>query len=105
MKSITKHVVQLSWAVALAACGAVAIAQGAYPNKPIKLVVPYPPGGLGDTMGRELATQLGGRLGQTMIVENKPGASQMIGAEAVAKAPGDGYTLFLGSISSLVLNA
>lgn len=105
MKPITKHVVQLSWAVALAACGAVAIAQGAYPNKPIKLVVPYPPGGLGDTMGRELATQLGGRLGQTMIVENKPGASQMIGAEAVAKAPGDGYTLFLGSISSLVLNA
>lgn len=105
MKSITKHVVQLSWAVALAACGAVAIAQGAYPNKPIKLVVPYPPGGIGDTMGRELATQLGGRLGQTMIVENKPGASQMIGAEAVAKALGDGYTLFLGSISSLVLNA
>jgi tripartite-type tricarboxylate transporter receptor subunit TctC len=104
MKSITKHVVQLAWAVALAACGGVAIAQGAYPNKPIKLVVPYPPGGIGDTMGRELATQLGGRLGQTMIVENKPGASQMIGAEAVAKAPGDGYTLFLGSISSLVLN-
>jgi tripartite-type tricarboxylate transporter receptor subunit TctC len=104
MKSITKHFARLACAVALAACGAVAMAQGAYPSKPIKLVVPYPPGGIGDTMGRELATQLGGRLGQTVIVENKPGASQMIGADAVAKAPGDGYTLFLGSISSLVLN-
>lgn len=104
MKSVTKHLKALACAALLAAWGTVALAQGGYPNKAIKLVVPYPPGGIGDTLGRELATQLAGRMGQPVIVENKPGGSQMIGADAVAKAPGDGYTLFLGSISSLVLN-
>ena len=75
-----------------------------YPVKPVKLVIPYPPGGIGDTLARELATQLAGRLGQSVVVESKPGASQMIGAEFVAKSAPDGYTLFLGSLSSLVLN-
>ncbi len=80
-----------------------AIAQ-AWPARPLKLVVPYPPGGIGDTAGRALAGALGDRLGQPVVVENRAGASQIIGAEAVAKAPPDGYTLFLGSLSSLVLN-
>ena len=75
-----------------------------YPSKPIRLVVPYPPGGIGDTLARELGTQLAARMGQPVLVDNKPGASQMIGAEFVAKSPPDGYTLFLGSLSSLVLN-
>jgi len=75
-----------------------------YPVKPIKLVVPYPPSGIGDTAARDIALNLAQRLGQPVIVENKPGASQMIGAEFVAKSPADGYTLFLGSLSSLVLN-
>ena len=80
-----------------------AIAQ-AYPSKAIRLVIPYPPGGIGDTLARELATQLGQRLGQPVVVDSRPGASQMIGAEVVAKSAPDGYTLFLGSLSSLVLN-
>lgn len=79
-------------------------AQDTYPSKPIRLVVPYPPGGLGDTLARALGDKLSPRLGQPIIIENKPGASQMIGAEFVAKSAPDGYTLYLGSISSLVLN-
>lgn len=86
---------------ALSAGGAAA--QG-FPTKPLRLVVPYPPGGIGDTISREIGMQLTQRMGQQVIVENKPGASQMIGAEVVAKAAPDGYTLFLGSLSSLVLN-
>ena len=76
----------------------------AFPSKPVRLVVPYPPGGIGDTLARELGTQLSQRLGQPVVVDNKPGASQIIGAETVAKSAPDGYTLFLGSLSSLVLN-
>lgn len=81
-----------------------AVAAQAYPTRPIKLVIPYPPGGIGDTLSRELATQLAGRLGQPVVVESKPGASQMIGADYVAKSDPDGHTLFLASLSSLVLN-
>lgn len=75
-----------------------------YPSKPIKFVVPYPPGGLGDTFSRALARGLNERLGQPVVVENKPGANQMIGVEQVLRAPADGYTLFLGSMTSLATN-
>lgn len=91
-------------ALALAGGAAGARAQPAYPNKPLRLIIPYPPGGIGDTLARELAVQLGQRLNQPVLVESKPGASQMIGAEYVARSAPDGYTLFLGSQSSLVLN-
>lgn len=76
----------------------------AYPNRAVKIVVPYPPGGIGDTVTRALAQGLGEQLGQPFLIDNKPGASQMIGAELVAKAPPDGYTLFLGSVTSLAIN-
>ncbi|MYN13290.1 tripartite tricarboxylate transporter substrate binding protein [Pusillimonas sp. TS35] len=75
-----------------------------YPNKPIRFVVPYPPGGLGDTFSRALGRGLAEQLGQPVIVENKPGASQVIGAEQVLRAPADGYTLFLSSMTSLATN-
>ena len=75
----------------------------AYPNRALKLIVPYPPGGVGDTFGRLYASQLAERLGQPVLIDNKPGASQAIGAEATVKSPPDGYTLFLGSTSSLIL--
>ena len=75
-----------------------------YPVKPVRIVVPYPPGGIGDTVTRALAQGLGEQLGQTFVIDNKPGASQMIGAEMVARAPADGYTLFLGSVTSLAIN-
>ena len=80
-----------------------AFAQG-YPNKPARIVVPYPPGGIGDTVTRTMAQGLTDAMGQSFIIENKPGASQMIGAELVARSPADGYTLFLGSVSSLAIN-
>ena len=103
MNRVLSHLTRHVCALALAALSTSAFAQ-AYPSKPIRIVVPYPPGGIGDTLTRELGSNLATRLGQPVVVENRPGGSQIIGAEAVAKAPPDGYTLFLGSISSLVLN-
>ncbi|QWD84913.1 tripartite tricarboxylate transporter substrate binding protein [Polynucleobacter asymbioticus] len=72
----------------------------AYPDRPIKLVVPYPPGGATDVIGRILAKNLGDSLGQQVIVENRGGAGGNIGAEAVAKASPDGYTLLMGAVTS-----
>jgi tripartite-type tricarboxylate transporter receptor subunit TctC len=88
-------------------CGLAAQAQPAasgYPNRPVRFIVPYTPGGLGDTFARAVAQGLTERMGQPVIVENRPGASQAIGAEAAAKAAPDGYTLFMGTQSGLVLN-
>src|SRR5689334_22454175 len=75
-----------------------------YPAKPVKLVVPYPPGGGMDVMARVLAAPLSARLKQSVIVENKPGASGMIGAEYVAKAPPDGYTLIMAPADTHSIN-
>ena len=75
-----------------------------YPARPIKIVIPYSPGGIADTFTRALAQELSDRLKQPVVAENKPGGSMIIGAEAVAKAAPDGYTLFLGSIASLAIN-
>ncbi|MFC5522061.1 Bug family tripartite tricarboxylate transporter substrate binding protein [Polaromonas jejuensis] len=80
-----------------------ALAQ-AYPDHPIRLVVPFAPGGATDILARLLATAMGDKLGQTMIVENRPGAATVVAASAVAKAPPDGYTLLLGASTTLTLN-
>ncbi len=69
-----------------------------FPTRPIRLVVPFPPGGVTDILGRLVSERLGPAYGQTFIVENRPGASGHIGAQMVAKAPGDGYTLMIGTI-------
>lgn len=90
-------------AAALGVCAFVAQAQP-YPAKAIKLVIPYPPGGLADTYARTLGQALSDRLGQPVVAENKPGGSLIIGTEAVAKSPADGYTILLASVSSLALN-
>jgi len=75
-----------------------------YPTKPIRLVVPYPPGGSADVLARALGQQLSASLGQPVIVDNKPGAGTAIGAKAVATSPGDGYTLLIGTVSSHAMN-
>ncbi|WP_234382665.1 MULTISPECIES: tripartite tricarboxylate transporter substrate binding protein [unclassified Variovorax] len=84
------------------ALGAVSAAHAQWPDKPIKLVVPYPAGGAADNTARILAQHLGERLKQQIIVDNRPGASGTIGASYVAKAPADGYTLLLDATSYTV---
>lgn len=69
----------------------------AYPNKPVKVIIPFPPGGTLDSVGRQLAQKLGNQLGQQFIVENRPGGNGIIGADLVAKAPADGYTLLFNA--------
>jgi tripartite-type tricarboxylate transporter receptor subunit TctC len=87
---------RFSIAIALALFAALAQAQ-AYPAKSIRMIVGFPPGGTTDVIGRLVAAKLGERLGQQVVVENRPGASGMIGADAVAKAAPDGYTLLMSS--------
>jgi tripartite-type tricarboxylate transporter receptor subunit TctC len=86
-----------------AACGA-AIGQAAYPAKPIRLVVPMPPGGGTDAWARLIADKMGTLLGQPILVDNRPGAGTMIGAELVAKSAADGYTLLIGDIGTYAVN-
>jgi len=80
--------------IAAAACSALAFAQD-YPSRTITIVVPAPPAGATDVLARVMADELGKRLGQTVIVDNKPGASGMLGASTVARSAPDGYTLFM----------
>jgi tripartite-type tricarboxylate transporter receptor subunit TctC len=76
-----------------------------YPDKPVRLVVPYPPGGATDVIGRVMAQKLGEALEQSVVVDNRAGAAGSIGAGLVAKAPPDGYTLLMGALTSHSINA
>ncbi len=80
------------------------MADAAYPNRVIKLIVPYPPGGTTDLLGRLIADQIKSGLNATVIVENKPGAGTTLGADLVAHAPPDGYTLLLATSTTLAIN-
>lgn len=94
---------QLLAAAALVCAATLAQAQG-YPNKPVRIVVPQPPGGGFDTVGRLLADRYGKLTGQSFIVENRTGSGTLVGTDFAAKAAPDGYTLLVGSISNLALN-
>jgi tripartite-type tricarboxylate transporter receptor subunit TctC len=100
---IKKHVAAVLSALALVAASAVAFAQG-YPNQPIRLIVPWPPGGGVDTTGRMIAQPLSQRLGQSIVVDNRAGAGGNIGTEFAAHQKPDGYTLLRGSISPNAVN-
>jgi tripartite-type tricarboxylate transporter receptor subunit TctC len=79
-------------------------AQGGFPDKPIRLIVPFAPGGNADLTGRLFAEALSKRLGQQVVVENRGGAGGAIGAEAASKSPADGYTLVLGSTGTFLVS-
>lgn len=89
--------------LALVLLPAASVAQDVYPSRPIVLVVPYPPGGSGDVQARIIAAAMSRRLGQSVVVENRPGAGTAIGAAYVANAKADGYTLLLSSGSTFTL--
>jgi tripartite-type tricarboxylate transporter receptor subunit TctC len=91
-------------ALAVASLVAVPAAAQSFPNKPLKVVVPQPPGGGFDFVGRLLADRLSKQLTQPVVVENRPGSGTLIGTDAVAKAAPDGYTLLVGSVSNLAIN-
>jgi len=91
-------------ALAVSLIAALAVQAQAYPTRPIRFIVPYTPGGLGDSFARAVGDELAKRLGQPVVIDNRPGASQAIGAEATAKAPPDGHTIFMGTQSGLVIN-
>jgi len=75
-----------------------------YPNKPIRMIIPFAPGGASDFVGRILQPRMGELLGQQIVVENRPGASGNIGLDAAAKSAPDGYTIFLGNVGTVALN-
>jgi len=91
-------------ALALPLLATPALAQGDWPTRPIRIVAPFPPGGLADVLARPLAARMQAAWGQPVVVENRPGSGGNIGADAVAKAPGDGYTFLVGSIGPMAAN-
>src|SRR5687767_14632572 len=90
--------------ILLVCCAAVQAWAQSYPAKPVRMIVPYPPGGGNDTLGRLFAAKLSERMAQSFVVENRPGAGTMIGTEAAAKSPPDGYTILLSSIATHALS-
>jgi tripartite-type tricarboxylate transporter receptor subunit TctC len=94
----------LRLASALAAFAATAVLAAPYPERPVTIIVPFTPGGSSDITARTVAAKLSETLGQTFLIENKPGANGGIGAAYVAKAKPDGYTLFVGSIGVFSIN-
>lgn len=81
-----------------------AFAQAQYPVKPMRMIIPYPPGGGTDILGRPIAKLLGDKLGQQVLIDNRGGASGMVGAEIAARSPADGYTILMSTSGEVALN-
>src|SRR5207247_10054130 len=92
-------------AFVIAAIFPMTAAAQSYPSKPVRLIVPFPPGGSNDVVGRMIAVQLSARLDKAVIVENQGGAGGLIGTEMAARSPPDGYTLLLISVAYAFIRA
>jgi tripartite-type tricarboxylate transporter receptor subunit TctC len=101
---MSKSISGATLALALAFLSTVASGQAAYPNKPIRMIVPFAPGGASDFVARIISPTLGALLGTSIVIENRPGASGNIGMETAAKASADGYTIYLGNIGTIAIN-
>lgn len=97
-----KMAARIAWLLAL--CPALALAQAGYPNRPVKMIIPFAPGGASDFVGRIIQPHLGKLLGQPIVIENRAGAAGNIGMDAAAKSPPDGYTVYLGNIGTVAIN-
>jgi tripartite-type tricarboxylate transporter receptor subunit TctC len=97
--TFTPHLIAATICAAFTFTSASVVAQTAasFPDKPIKFIIPFPPGGTLDKVGRMLAVKLSEQFGHNVVVENRPGGNGVIGADAVAKAPADGYTLLFNA--------
>src|ERR1041384_3602133 len=105
MGGVLMRSVRSSWLAAaglLLALAAPALAQSDYPNRPVRLIIPFPPGGSNDVVGRVIAQHLGERLGKQIIVDNRGGAGGVIGTDAASHAAPDGYTLLVISLAHAV---
>ena len=100
-----RSALRMAGVVAVAAFATFATAQSAYPTKPIRIVVPFPAGGTTDILARAVAQRLTESFGQSVVVDNRPGAGGTIGAELVAKSAPDGYTMLMGTVGTHAINA
>lgn len=104
MNRLRRSLVAVSLALAVAGA-APAQAQDNYPNRPIRLILGFSPGGISDVLGRTLAVKVSASIGQPIVVENKPGAGSNLAADYVAKSPPDGYTIWLQDMTAHAINA
>lgn len=91
-------------ALGAALAGTAGLARAEWPERPIKFIVPYPPGGIGDTTSRAIGQRLSKALNQPVVVENRPGGGQIPASQSLTKSPPDGYTMLLGNISNMAIN-
>ncbi len=102
MRALRSMTIAAAVTLAAAVTAAPVMAQSDYPNRPIRLIVPFPPGGSNDVVSRMIATQLSEKLGKQVVVDNRGGAGGVVGTELVSKSPNDGYTLGVISIAHAV---